>query len=328
MHVTVCICTRDRGDGIVGAVRSVLASSYSDFDVIVVDQSVSGETEAAMSRIVTDSARCRYLRSQTRGSSAAHNVAVSHAAGPILAFTDDDCVVAPDWLETLVRYFASEPRVGAIFGVVDAGAHDRSAGFIPTCAVPRARRVSSPWMKWREHGIGANMALRAEALAAAGPFDEMLGSGGTLYASLDRDMAYRILRAGYTVMDVPDARVVHFGFRTWAQGRPMMRRVGVGIGATYMKHLLLGDTAVLPTLFVEWFRCVRWRRALTLRSRCGVACALGYLHGIALSFVYPRDRATRTYIPGRIPGRAGTTRSAITSPPAISPDDFVELMPR
>lgn len=323
MHVTVCVCTRNRGTSVVGTLHSILASTYDDYDIVVVDQSDGDETEHAVRRVDIGAKQCLYLRSDTRGSSAGHNVAITHATGPLLAFTDDDCAVSPGWLTALVDFFRRYPDAGLIFGQVDPAPYDPHAGFIPTCEVPRLRRVSSPWMKWREHGIGANMALRAAVLAAVGPFDEILGSGGRLYANLDGDMAYRVLRAGYSVLDIPDAHVTHYGFRPWVQGGPMMRRVGIGVGAAYMKHLLLGDLAVLPTLLIEWLRCIRWPRLLLLRPRSGLGRFLGYTRGMCLSLTYPKDRSTRTFIPN------GTGAATDIAAPAITTTDTVfKLTPR
>ncbi len=300
MHVTVCVCTRDRGDSVLTALRSILASDYEDFDIVVVDQSTGDDTADAVSAIMSDGTQntsITYLRSYSRGSSVAHNVAIAHARGPLLAFTDDDCVVTASWLTRLVAYFQDYPEVGLIYGSVLPGPHDPSAGFIPTAYMPRLKCITSPWMKWRESGIGANMALRRKTLEHVGPFDEALGAGGRLYACLDGDMTYRVLHAGYAVLNVPDADVIHYGFRPWQEGQPMMRRVGIGVGATYMKHLLLGDVAVLPTLFIEWMRCLDWRRVLFLRPHSGVARFIAYAHGMRLSWTYAKDPVTRTYIP-------------------------------
>ncbi len=298
MHVTVCICTRNRGDSIAMALRSILVANYADFDVVIVDQSSSDETAEAVRRVAGDDPRVTYIRSDTVGSGVAHNISMANARGPIVSFTDDDCEVCPDRMRLFARYFANNPDVGLIFGAVYAGPHDAGAGFVPDYPVPRFRRVTSPWLKWRERGIGANMAFRKEVLERVGSFDEVLGPGAPLHACLDGDMTYRVLKAGYSVLNVPDAYVVHHGFRAWGEGQKMMRRVGLGVGAAYMKHLRLGDPAVLPTLVVEAARCISWKRLFLLRWRhLGLARFYGYLKGMVQSYHYPIDPQHRTYIP-------------------------------
>ena len=248
-----------------------------------------------------------YLHSQHYGSSAARNLAITHARGPIVAFTDDDCFVAPDWLARIAAYFEADATLGMLAGPVLPGEHDATKGFIPTSDAPRFRRFTKRWLKWREGGIGANTAFRRDVLYAVGLFDEALGPGAPLWAYLDGDITYRVLRAGYPVATVPDAIVVHYGFRTWEQGRTLMYHCGIGMAATYMKHLRLGDVAILPTLVIEMWRCVEWRRLLLLRGRSGVRRLGGFLLGLALSFRHPIDHETRTYRRSAYASAAPTT---------------------
>lgn len=310
-HVTVCICTRDRGACVMRVLRGLAASDYQDFDVVVVDQCATDETARALRAIVGDDPRYTYVRSQSAGTSAAHNIAIAHAQGPIAAFTDDDCEVPPQWLSLLAGYFRAHPDVAQICGAVRAGPHNPAQGFIPTCAIARPMRIANPWLKWRDHGIGANMAFRLDTLRAVGPFDELLGPGARLHACMDGDITYRMLKAGHTVLDVPDAYVIHHGFRNWEHGRRLMRNCGLGIGAAYMKHLRLGDVAILPTLIFTWIGCIAWKRLLLLRGPTGLAFFLTYALGMMASFRHPIDWHTQTY--------AGNTETA--APPMEAPGD-------
>lgn len=318
MHVSICISTRDRGTSIAGTLQSIQRSAYQDFDVVIVDQSADDATERAVRSAVGSDSRFTYIRSYSTGLSRARNVGVDHARGPIVAFTDDDCEVPPEWLGLLVESFRQHADVGQICGAVLPGPFDAARGFIPDYRVTCRRKVASPWQKWREGGIGANMALRLDVLRAVGRFDEVLGAGSDLATCEDGDMTYRVLKAGYGVLELPDAYVVHHGFRTWAQGRPMMRRVGVGVAAAYMKHLRLGDLAILPTLLVEWARCVSWKRLLLLRRHSGLSRFLGYAQGMVASFRYGVDAQTRLYkVPeGHLSVPADAAANALSPAPA------------
>ena len=295
MHVTVCICTRDRGASIAGTLRSIADSTFSDFDVIIVDQSTDDLTEQAVQRTVTGDPRFTYLRSSTRGLSSARNVAVPMARGAIIAFTDDDCEVPGTWLELFEAYFREYSEVGQICGAVLPGPHDPHLGYIPDYPITTRRLISSPYCKWRAGGILANMAFRADVLHAVGPFDEVLSAGSPLYSYEDGDMTYRVLKAGYTILNAPDIYVVHHGFRTWKEGQLLMRRVGVAIGAGCMKYLRLRDPAILPTMVYEWGRCISWKRLLLLRRHTGVARFLAFGLGLVMSFRYAVDPKWRIY---------------------------------
>lgn len=295
MHVTVCVCTRDRGDSIIPTLQSLIASSFHDFDVIVVDQSESSETAQAVERTVATDPRFVYLQSASVGLSAARNAAIEHAVGPILAFTDDDCLVSLDWLRLISDYFQTNSQVGLVCGEVRAGPHDTRAGFVPNHIVSNPCVLTSPWVKWLCRGIGANMALRADVLQSVGPFDEMLGAGSLLFSGEDYDIIYRVLKSGYAVLSVADAFVIHHGFRNWTDARILMHRSGFGIGAAYMKHLRLGDLAIVPTFLHDWLHVISMRRVLLFRRNSGLAYALWYLRGAISSLRYPVDERHRVY---------------------------------
>jgi GT2 family glycosyltransferase len=309
MHVTICICTRDRGASITRTLRSVAALDYPDFDALILDQSTRDDTEQAVRSAIAGDARFIYQRSRTRGLSRARNLLIAQARGPIVAFTDDDCEVARDWLAHLVAVFRAYPDVGQICGPVVAP-HDTTAGFIPTAGITRLRHIITPWLAWRDCGIGANMAFRVEALRRVGPFDEVLSAGAPLYSAEDIDMTYRMLRAGYSVLDLSGAPVIHSGFRSWREGRKHMREAGIAIGACYMKHLRLGDLAALPTLLHHMQRSVVWGRLLTLRRRSGGLFMLACLRGMWLSWKYAIAPRARLYLAA--PERAASS-SALTA---------------
>lgn len=212
MHVTVCIPTRDLG-------------------AVIVDQSRGNHTVRAMRSASRDDPRFYYIKAASVGSSTVRNLAVAHARGPLLAFTDDDCDVAPEWLERMVAHFQRHPDVGLIYGAVYPSTHHSRVGFVPDYPLERTRRITSAWLKFREGGIGANMARRLETWRVVGPFDELLGPGSPFHAYLDGDITYRTLKASYTVLNVSDAVVTHHGFRTWRDGRQSTGRVGMSEGA-------------------------------------------------------------------------------------------------
>jgi GT2 family glycosyltransferase len=316
-HVTVCIPTRSRGDSIAQTLYSIAESSYSDFDVVIVDQSTDDATEQAVRQATSGDARFTYMRMAATGASSARNMALQHARGPLVAFTDDDCVVAPNWLALITECFATYDEVAAICGAVLPAPHNAHAGFISTNQISRTLKVSSPWFKWRERGISANMAFRREALERVGSFDEVLGAGSPLYSCEDKDVTYRLLHAGFAVLSLPDAYVIHHGFRTWREGQALMRQSGTGVGAAFMKHLRLGDLAAVPTLVIEWIRCISWKNLLLFRRHSGVARFLWFARGMYLSFSYAIDRTSRTYVLS-----TDTSRMVARLPESVSVRDY------
>ncbi len=298
MHVTVCICTRNRGHKIMATLQSLVASTYTDYDVVIVDQSTSDETAQAVEDVTAGDQRFQYLRSATVGLSAARNVAIGQARGPIIAFTDDDCEVSPTWLTVLADVFQRHPEVGEVCGTVQSAFYKAGSGYTPVFTVKAEEEIRSRWQLWRAGGIGANMAFRQEVFQAANVFDEILGAGGPLYSSEDLDMTYRVLRAGYSVLNTPDATVIHDGFRSLDETRVLIRQAYFSLGAMYMKYVRRGDMAILPTLLYTWWvRCVSWKKVFLLRRESGLGNFLAYMRGMLTSFQYPIDRRRWVYLP-------------------------------
>jgi glycosyltransferase involved in cell wall biosynthesis len=72
--LSVAICMRIRADKLKHAVDSVLANSFADFELFVVDQSTDGKTAAALAMTVDDS-RLRYIPTNTVGVAKSRNIA-------------------------------------------------------------------------------------------------------------------------------------------------------------------------------------------------------------------------------------------------------------
>src|SRR5207248_11742443 len=87
-------------------------------------------TREALRPFSTDP-RLRYLKIPTIGKGYALNAGMRETKGTVVAITDDDCTVPTNWLETFASIFAAHPKVAVAFCCVEAGEHDRTAGFVP-----------------------------------------------------------------------------------------------------------------------------------------------------------------------------------------------------
>ena len=70
--VTALVCTRDRPESLVRSIRSLLASSDVQFELVVVDQGDDLKSAQALAPFASDP-RLRYVRSASRGAGAALN---------------------------------------------------------------------------------------------------------------------------------------------------------------------------------------------------------------------------------------------------------------
>jgi glycosyltransferase involved in cell wall biosynthesis len=303
--VSAIICTRNRPDLIGQAVDSVLANNYTDFELVVIDQSDDDRTRRTVSGLMASHPNVRYVYSQTPGLSRAYNTGIRESRGAILAFTDDDCVAPPNWISAIVAAFEGDPEADMLYGqVLRAPSLVGVEGEVPELPFSRAARFSHT-DGFRVYGMGANFAARRRVFDRVGGFDEALGGGGPLKSSQDYDFQYRVYRAGAVVLLCPEVKVDHYGLRNYADQWPAtLRAYGFGDGAFYFKHVRCGDPFALR-LLVEQLGRMSVREVLSqvgLRRRPSKAdyvrsCFAGMWH----SRRFPIDRRHRMY---RLPAAA------------------------
>jgi glycosyltransferase involved in cell wall biosynthesis len=113
-RVSVCIAAFNAAPWIRRAVRSVQAQTYSDFEVIVVDDASTDGTPDHVRAL--DDPRIRLLcNSRNLGQAGNWNRAVSFARGGLIKFLCADDVLYADCLETMVPIFDLNPQVGLVF---------------------------------------------------------------------------------------------------------------------------------------------------------------------------------------------------------------------
>ncbi len=299
-RLSAIVCTRDRPESCAQAVASVLAARTPECEVIVVDQSRDGRTQAALAGVAGAEGAITYLRSTKQGVSAARNEGARIAAGELLLFTDDDCTVEADWVTSWCRVFA-DPVDGIAFGRVSSPPFTLKDAYVPEFEPLVGSHGLELFRVGPCVGIGANMALRRQVLLLVGGFDESLGPGAPFPAAEELDLAYRIVRAGHRILHVSTPRVWHHGYRSGASASKLVCGYLAAVAATYTKHMRCGDPFMARLLFVQAgrhatdvaSRALRGVRPLGLRS------LLAYVRAVPSSWARPLDTHRHLYRPER-----------------------------
>ncbi|MBC7808067.1 MAG: glycosyltransferase family 2 protein [Akkermansiaceae bacterium] len=297
--VTVLLCTAERGDSLVPTVTSILSATGNSRcdELLVIDQSADGRTEKAIAPFLDDP-RLRFIRSATKGKGISLNFGVEWAKNEIIAITDDDVEVFPDWLDGHLEAFETHPKVALTYGQVLPVDFDSSAGFIPIYLFEQDRHVKTFPDKLEARGIGANTCIRRDVIRGLGGFDPTLGPGGKFFACVDGDMTVRCLIGGYEIYETHKSKVYHYGFRSWEQGRKLARNAWYGIGAAYAKPLRLGYWKTLPIPAHEFFNYALFPFIKkTLRGRPqGWIPIKSFLQGFVAGWKAPIDQKTLRFI--------------------------------
>lgn len=181
--VSVVIPTYNYGHFVTEAVDSVLAQTYQNFEIIVVDD---GSRDDTRQRLAKYGDRIRYIYQENQGLPAARNTAILAAKGTLVALLDSDDLWHPRKLEVQMAYLGRHPEVGML-----ASHHvsDLRDGWPEVdAAAQEAEPVTLNDLFIRSRFGSCGVVVRKECFAQVGLFDTELRSAE------DRDMWIRIAR--------------------------------------------------------------------------------------------------------------------------------------
>lgn len=205
--VSVIIATRDRSKVLEQCLQHLMMQEGVNREIIVVDNS---EDQQGTFAVVERFSGIVYLRADPakRNLASMRNLGIQASQGDIIAFIDDDTLVAPGWLHALVEAF-TDPRVAGVTGrVIEADAQEVLTEEIGRFS-PRGE-ITMNFNNTIDHFVavdflyGCNMALRRSALERAGQFDPWFG-----ITYEETDLSFRLRKVGDRLLFVPNMTVQH-----------------------------------------------------------------------------------------------------------------------
>lgn len=115
--ISVIIPTYNRAHCLERAVFSVLKQTYTNIEVVIVDDGSIDETESLVASW-TDSRIC-YIKQTNKGASAARNNGVANAKGDFIAFHDSDDEWVENKIEKQLEYWQNHPECGLIYSAYE-----------------------------------------------------------------------------------------------------------------------------------------------------------------------------------------------------------------
>jgi cellulose synthase/poly-beta-1,6-N-acetylglucosamine synthase-like glycosyltransferase len=197
--VTIVVPAYNEAVGIERAVRSLVASDYRNFDVVVVDDGSTDDTAAIVEGLRL--ANVRVLRKENGGKASALNAGIDASSAPVVVMVDGDTVFEPEALRRLVKPLG-DPAVGAVSGNTKVGNRRTLLGkwqHIEYVTGFNLDRRMYEVLQCTPTVPGAIGAFRREALVEVGGV-----SGATL--AEDTDLTLAIGRTGRRVVYAEDAR--------------------------------------------------------------------------------------------------------------------------
>jgi glycosyltransferase involved in cell wall biosynthesis len=188
MLVSVVIPTYNCAGFLGEAIRSVLAQTFQDFEIIVIDDASTDDTQAALQ---TFTSRVRSIRQDRAGPSVARNRGILEAQGEWIAFLDADDLWRPTKLARQIQYGHDHPEAVLIYTDFTRGPkpgannESRLKDFKPRHPIDSFHALLA------ENFIATPTVLvRRDALARSGLFDP------SLRGSEDLELWLRLARIG------------------------------------------------------------------------------------------------------------------------------------
>jgi len=218
--LSIVICTYNRRALLSLALKALLQQQISDIDyeVIVVDNNSTPDTQALVVDLSKIDARLRYVRESRQGNAYARNTGVANARAPIIAFLDDDVTVRGNWVQTIKRTF-DETGVDFIGGKVLPRWEEQPPRWLTEthwAPIAAADYGNSSFPITRENPVcllTANIAFKQEVFRKLGGFSSDVQRSGDSIGSLeDHEFLTRLIRAGVCGLYIPELVVdAHVG---------------------------------------------------------------------------------------------------------------------
>jgi glycosyltransferase involved in cell wall biosynthesis len=200
---SIIIPTYNRPERLYRCIESLASLDYSKsyFEVIVVDDG-SSIPQKDIITYFQNKLDITLINKSHSGPGSARNAGAKVAKGSFLAFTDDDCRPAPDWLEMYALGFGDTPDC-VIGGCTKNG--------LPHNPYATATQMLIDYLYERlparsKFFTTNNMALSSKIFRETGGFDERFPLAG----GEDREFCHRLISRGINLVHEPNARVFHY----------------------------------------------------------------------------------------------------------------------
>jgi len=203
--LSIIVPVLNMGRTIRATMESLIKLDYprSNLEIIVVDGKSGDDT-----RKIVQEYPVALVDQEGTGLNAARNTGIKYSSGEILAYTDGDCVVPPDWAKKIARNF-NDPSIGFVGGTMEG--YDRTnllSNYMDESlfqSKPGFRiRVETTDLQLMQFPAGANMAFRRRSLARVKFFDENITYGFDDLQPVEA-MGFK----GFRIVLDPDVNILH-----------------------------------------------------------------------------------------------------------------------
>jgi glycosyltransferase involved in cell wall biosynthesis len=259
------------------AVESVLAQTFTDWELLIIDDGSTDATPAVVRPFLADS-RIRYTRSDRLGQSRAKNLGISLSRGEFVAFLDADDAWEPSKLEKQLALFQDRPEVGVVYS--RRSLMDESGQALPQsrpAMPPRGRILEQMFVQ--NHVCFSSAVVRRIVFSHVGAFDPEWD------LAIDYDLWLRVAR--HYEFDFVDEELVRYRTGHGNLSKKLADRVETALAIMRRAETRRGIAGEIPAATIAEAHASTCRTiAYVMRASEPGTAARWYLRALA----YPSGR--------------------------------------
>ena len=195
-RVSVIIPTYNRSYFLTKAIDSVLNQTYTDFEIIVIDD---GSTDDTKDVLIPYQNKIKYIYQENQGVACARNTGIKHSTGEFISLLDSDDLYLPNRLEKTIEILDRDKHLGlAHSDVIRITEDGKYIGKFERDTSCLDGYISDELLMLKTFLISSTITFRSNCIERVGYFDEKLSR----YGAEDRDMWIRISRY-YPIKYIP-----------------------------------------------------------------------------------------------------------------------------
>lgn len=254
LSIDVVICTYNNAvllDRVLDALAQQQVAPHVHWQALVVNNNCTDATAAVVEKHV-QSGRLplQTVLEPVQGLTPARLCGVQNTIGDWIAFVDDDCLLAPDWVEQAAKFAAAHPDCGAFGGMVVLDWETPPPEFVLSYGYSFAQQEHGLEPKRMACLVGAGLVIRRAALSDSGWVDKQLLAdrvGKKLISGGDVEIALRIA-AKYEIWYNPDCQLKHI-IPARRISLEYLKKINLGLGSSK----LFGDSMLWQHSYASWF---------------------------------------------------------------------------
>ncbi|MEP7318907.1 MAG: glycosyltransferase family A protein [Panacibacter sp.] len=214
-NISLIICTYNRDKYLSEALDSIKAQTIDSnkFQLIIVDNNSTDNTAAISKKFIIDypNLNAKYCFEENKGLSFARNRGIAEADASIISYIDDDVILPPEYLETVMNFFTKySPAVGMGGKVIPKYEDGKEPVWMNKYLNGFVAKVDygNNIKKFDEHmryPAGCNMTYKKNTLEKVGGFNNELK-----FRSDDKYIFYKIKTISDEIYYLPDAWLYHY----------------------------------------------------------------------------------------------------------------------